>query len=219
VKLLHEHAHLPVWYFPLEDVRQDLLEPTDRHTHCPKKGDASYYDLRAGDREVPAGAWYYPEPLAGTPPIKDLLAFYWDRMDHWLEEDEEIFVHVRDPYHRIDVLRSDRHIRVALDGQVVAETSRAIGLFETSLPPRWYIPREDVSAELERSDTVTRCPYKGEASYLSVKHEDGSVRADLVWYYDDPLPEVGRIAGLLCFYDEKLELEFLPAPARAHTGG
>jgi uncharacterized protein (DUF427 family) len=140
-------------------------------------------------------------------------------MDHWYEENEEVFVHARDPYHRIDVIQSDRHIRISLEGQVLAETRRAVGLFEASLPARWYIPREDVLAELEPSDTHTGCPYKGTASYYSVKLEDGSIRKDLIWYYEDPLPEVGRIAGLLCFYNEKVELELLPAeaPAQAST--
>ena len=82
-----------------------MLEPSDRHTHCPKKGDASYYTIRVGDHVVDAGAWYYPEPLEGAPPIKDLIAFYFNRMDHWYEEDEEIFVHPRDPYHRVDLVR------------------------------------------------------------------------------------------------------------------
>jgi uncharacterized protein (DUF427 family) len=217
--LLHESGHQPIYYFPPEDVRTDLLEPASRHTHCPKKGDASYYTIRAGDQVVEAGAWYYPEPLDGAPPIKDLIAFYWNRMDHWFEEDEEVFVHPRDPYHRIDVLRSDRHVRISLDGQLLAETRRAVALFEASLPARWYIPREDVVAELEPSETHTGCPYKGTASYHSVKLEDGSVRKDLIWYYEDPLPEVAKIAGLLCFYNEKVDLELLPAeaPAQAST--
>lgn len=200
--LLHESGLQPVYYFPAEDVRRDLLEPSDRHTHCPKKGDASYFTLRAGDRVVENGAWYYPDPLEDAPPIKDLIAFYFDRVDRWLEEDEQIDVHPRDPYHRIDVLQSDRHVRISLDGRVLAETRRAVALFESSLPPRWYIPREDVIADLEPTDTVTRCPYKGTAGYYSAAAVN-----DLVWYYENPLPEAGRIKGLLCFFNEKVDLE------------
>lgn len=200
--LLHESGLQPVYYFPAEDVRRDLLEPSDRHTHCPKKGDAAYFTLRAGDRVVENGAWYYPDPLRDAPPIKDLIAFYFDRVDRWLEEDEEVSVHPRDPYHRIDVLRSDRHVRLSLDGRVLAETRRAVALFESSLPPRWYIPREDVIADLDPTDTVTRCPYKGTAGYYSAAGVE-----DLVWYYEDPLPEVSRIKGLLCFFNEKVDLE------------
>src|ERR1700727_732909 len=98
--MLSESGHQPVYYFPREDVRADVLEPSDRHTRCPKKGEASYHSIRVGDTLVENGAWYYPEPLEGATPIKDMIAFYWDRMDHWYEEDEEVVVHPRDPYHR-----------------------------------------------------------------------------------------------------------------------
>ena len=205
--VLHESGLQPIYYFPPEDVRSDVLEPTDRHTHCPKKGDASYYTIQAGGETVENGAWYYPDPLPEAPFIKDLIAFYFDRMGRWLEESEEISVHPRDPYHRVDVVSSDRHIRVLLEGEVLAETDRALALFESNLPPRWYIPREDVRAELEPSDTVTRCPYKGTAAYYSVNRADGGDGADLIWYYDTPLAEVGRITGLLCFFNEKVDIE------------
>ena len=146
--MLHESGLQPVYYFPPEDVRTDLMTSTDRHTRCPKKGDASYYTIQAGGETVENGAWYYPDPLPDAAFLKDLVAFYFDRMGRWLEEDEEIVVHPRDPYHRVDVLRTDRHIRVLLDGEVLAETQRALALFESNLPTRWYIPREDVRAEL-----------------------------------------------------------------------
>ena len=205
--MLQESGLQPVYYFPPEDVRTEVMTPTDRHTHCPKKGDASYYTIQAGGETVENGAWYYPEPLPDAPFLKDLVAFYFDRMGRWLEEDEEIVVHPRDPYHRVDVLRSDRHIRVLLDGEVLAETRRALALFESNLPTRWYIPRDDVRAELLPSETVTRCPYKGTASYHSVKLSGGGEGTDLVWYYDAPLAEVGRIAELLCFFNEKVDIE------------
>jgi len=205
--MLHESGHQPVYYFPPEDVRAEFLEPSDRHTHCPKKGDASYYTIRVGDHAVDAGAWYYPEPLDGAPPIKDLIAFYWNRMDHWYEEDEEVFVHPRDPYHRVDLVSTDRVVRVSLDGEVLAESRRALALFETSLPPRWYLPRADVFAALEDSDTVTRCPYKGIASYHSVRLSSGELARDLVWYYPDPIADASRIEGLLCFFNERVDLE------------
>ncbi len=205
--LLHEAGHQPIYYFPPEDVRREVLEHSDRHTHCPKKGDASYYTIRVGDHIVDAGAWYYPDPIAGAPPIEDLIAFYWNRVDRWLEEDEEVFVHPRDPYHRIDVLRSARHVRVCLEGEVLAESERATALFESNLPTRWYLPREDVRAELAPSDTVTRCPYKGLAGYHSVRLATGEVHKDLIWFYPDPLAEAMRIAGLLCFFNEQVDLE------------
>jgi uncharacterized protein (DUF427 family) len=205
--LLHESGHQPIYYFPPEDVRAELLERSDRHTRCPKKGEASYYTIRVGDHVVDAGAWYYPDPIDSAPPIKDLIAFYWNRMDHWLEEDEEVFVHPRDPYHRVDMVRTERHIRVSLDGELLAESRRAIALFESNLPPRWYLQREDVVAELERTDTMTRCPYKGTASYYSVKLENGEQAKDLIWTYTEPMSVCSRIAGLLCFFNERVDIE------------
>jgi uncharacterized protein (DUF427 family) len=205
--ILQESGLQPVYYFPREDVRLELFEPTDRHTKCPSKGEASYYSIRVGDREVRNGAWYYPEPIEGAEPIADMIAFYWDRVDRWLEEDEEIYVHPRDPYHRIDVLQSSRHVRVSLEGELLAESDRPLALFESNLPTRWYLPREDVVAELEPTDTVTRCGYKGQASYYSVRLASGDTVRDLVWTYEDPLEETGRIKGLLCFFNERVDIE------------
>jgi uncharacterized protein (DUF427 family) len=205
--LLSESGLQPVYYFPPEDVRSDVLEPSDRHTRCPKKGEASYHTIRAGDKVVEAGAWYYPETIAGAEPIRGMIAFYWDRMDHWYEEDEEAFVHPRDPYHRVDVIPTSRHIRISLDGEVLAETEGAMALFESNLPTRWYIPRADVSVELEPTETVTHCPYKGTASYYAVKRENGHSVKDLIWYYDDPLRAVDGIAGRLCFFNERVDVE------------
>jgi uncharacterized protein (DUF427 family) len=130
-----------------------------------------------------------------------------NKMDEWYEEEEQVFVHPRDPYHRIDVLQSSRHVRVEVNGEVVAETQRPMVLFETGLPPRYYIPEEDIRMELlEESEETTRCPYKGVASYYSVEVGDERVE-DLVWYYPEPIPEAARIKGLLCFFNEKVDLE------------
>ena len=200
--LLQESGLMALYYFPPGDVRTDLLEPSDKHTRCPKKGEASYYNLRLGQRLIEDAAWYYPDPIEGAPPLKDLVAFYWDRVDQWFEEDEELFGHARDPYHRIDVRPSSRHIRISRDGELLAETHRPMALFESNLPVRWYIPREDVVAEITASETTSVCPYKGQAQYYSVAgHED------LIWFYSEPLPEASPIAGLLCFYNEKVDLE------------
>lgn len=205
--IVQESGLQPVYYFPRDDVRLELFEPTERHTKCPTKGEASYYSIRVGDREVRNGAWYYPDPIEGAAPIGDMIAFYWDRVDRWFEEDEQIFVHPRDPYHRIDVLRSDRHVRISLDGELLAESRRPTALFESNLPPRWYLPREDVVADLEPTDTVTRCGYKGQASYYAVKLASGDTVSDLVWTYEEPFEEAGRIAGLLCFFNERVDIE------------
>ncbi|MDQ3966496.1 MAG: DUF427 domain-containing protein, partial [Actinomycetota bacterium] len=127
--------------------------------------------------------------------------------DAWYEEDEEVFVHPRDPYHRVDILDSSRHVRVLVNGEVVAETDRPELLFETGLPTRYYIPPEDVREELlVPSDTTTQCPYKGVASYWSVD-AGGELFEDLSWYYPEPLPEAAKISGLLCFFNERVDLE------------
>ncbi len=207
VKLMHETGHLPVYYLPQEDVRMDLLEESDHKTPCPFKGEASYWSVKVDDEFAENAVWGYPEPIDSAPPIAGYLAFYWNKMDAWYEEDEEVFVHPRDPYHRVDILESSRRVRVSVNGEVVAETERPKVLFETGLPPRYYIPPEDVREDvLVESEKTTRCPYKGVASYYSV--EAGGERIEnLVWYYPDPIPEAPKIRGLLCFFNEKVDLE------------
>ena len=135
-------------------------------------------------------AWNYPEPLEGMEALKDLIAFHFDALDEWLEEDEPVIGHPRDPYHRIDVNRSSRRVKVSLDGKTLAESDRPIALFETGLPTRWYLPREDVNmALLEDSDTRTTCAYKGHAATFSVGgHED------VAWTYVDPTARSSRSA-------------------------
>ena len=205
-KLLHEHGHLPVYYFPREEVRTDLLEPTARSTRCPWKGEASYWSIVVGGCTAENAAWAYLDPLEEAPPLAGHIAFYWHAMDEWFEEDEPAIVHARDPYHRVDILDTSRHVRVEVAGETVAETRRARVLFETSLPPRWYIPPDDVSSDvLVHSEGRTGCAYKGYASYYSV-HAGGEVADDLVWYYPDPRPEAARIAGYLAFFNERADI-------------
>jgi uncharacterized protein (DUF427 family) len=207
VTVLHESGLQPVYYFPPGDVRAELLVRSDRHTHCPKKGDASYWTIQVGDRRVEHAAWSYADPIPGATPIAGMIAFYWQRIDRWYEEDEEVFVHPRDPYHRVDILRSSRHVRITLNGELLADSRRPTALFESNLPPRWYLPREDVVASLEPSDTITRCPYKGAASYHSVRLQDGALERDLVWCYAAPMADAQRIAGLHAFFDERVDVE------------
>ena len=128
-------------------------------------------------------------------------------MSRWLEEGQEIHTHPRDPYARVDVLATDRHITISLGGELLAETDRALAVFETSLPTRWYLPIEDVRAALTPSDSTSRCPYKGEAHYYSVAVPEGEDGHDLVWYYPEPYDEVRRIKDLVCFFNEKVDIE------------
>jgi uncharacterized protein (DUF427 family) len=207
-KLLHETGYLPVYYLPEDDVRTDLLHPTDHTTHCPFKGDASYWSIRVGDDERENAVWSYPQPVEGAPPLKRLLAFYFDAVDEWWEEAERIGVHPRDPYHRCDVARSDRHVVVRVGSEVVADSTRPTLLFETGLPPRFYLPEADIEEDLlEPSETRTSCPYKGTTSrYFTVIAGDERL-VDVAWAYDDPHAEVAGIAGLIAFYNEKVDLE------------
>ena len=202
VLLLHERGHLPVWYFPRADVRFDLLTPTDRTSHCPFKGDSSYWTVEAGGSVAENRVWAYPHPLAAVRQIADRVAFYWNAMDAWLEEDEEVFVHPRDPYHRVDAIRSSRNVRVSLDGAVLAASTRPLALFETALPSRWYLPKDDVVAALVPTARSSRCPYKGVASYWSVGGHDG-----VAWSYESPIAEISSIEGLVCFFDERIDVD------------
>lgn len=202
--LVWEKPFYPAYYFPADDVRTHLLQPTGRVEHSPSRGDAQLLDLVVGDRTVPDAARRFPEsPIAE---LRDFVRFDWDAIDHWLEEDEEVFVHPRDPYKRIDVLRSTRHVVVKVDGVVVADSHAPVLLFETSLPTRYYLPLSDVNLELlERSDHTTACPYKGTAGYYSVRVGD-ALHENLVWTYPTAHPEVHKVAGLLAFYHERAEI-------------
>ena len=203
---LFETGHLPVYYFPRADVRFDLLEPTNEKSHCPYKGDASYYTVVAGGRRYENAVWAYPEPIASVPELADYVAFYWAQADAWYEEDDEVFKHPRDPYHRVDVLSSSRHVEVRVGGVLVAESRRPRLLFETGLPVRYYLPKLDVRQELlVPSPTRSRCPYKGEAVYWSVRAGD-ELLEDIVWSYPAPIPEAPKIENLLAFYNEKADI-------------
>lgn len=206
VMLLRETGRLPVYYFPRQDVRMDLLTPSGYTAHNPHIGEAAYSTVKAGDKAAEDAAWSYTEVLPGAPDLRGYVAFEWNKMDAWFEEDDEVFVHPRDPYKRIDVMHSSRHIRVVVGGETVAETHRPRLLFETGLPTRYYIPKEDVRMDLlVPTDTHTRCPYKGLASYYAVKMS-GQLFKDIVWYYPYPIPECPKIENLVCFYNEKVDL-------------
>jgi uncharacterized protein (DUF427 family) len=205
VMLLREPGHVPVYYFPRADVRIDLMARTARKSHCPRKGSCSYFTLSAGGRTTQDAAWSYEAPLAALAPITNSIAFYWDHMDQWLEEDEEVFRHPRDPFRRVDVCASHREVRVVLAGQEVARTTDARFLFETGHPTRYYLPRPDVRMDwLVPSATRTTCPYKGNAVYFHALIGDRRVE-DVAWSYPEPVPECARIAGLLCFFNERVD--------------
>jgi len=205
VMLMLEARHTPVYYFPTGDVRMDLMVPTDKKTHSPYKGEASYWTIKVGDRVAANAVWSYLDPLPERADIKGYAAFYWDKMDAWYEEDDEVFVHPRDPYKRVDVLHSSRHVRVVVEGQVMADTRRPRLLFETGLPTRYYIPKADVRMDLLiPTETTTRCPYKGKASYWSIRIGNVEVK-DIAWSYPAPIPECPKIENLVCFFNERVD--------------
>jgi uncharacterized protein (DUF427 family) len=202
--LVWESPHYPTYYFPAEDVRAELLEPDGEIAHSPSRGDGERLTVRAGSRAAPGAAIRYE-----SSPIEQLrgaVRLEWAAMDAWFEEDEEVFTHARDPYSRIDILASSRHVRVEVEGEVVAESTSPRLLFETGLPVRFYLPKPHVRMDaLERSETVTHCPYKGRAETWSVRAA-GRLHEDLAWSYPAPFPESQKIAGLIAFYNEKVDL-------------
>jgi uncharacterized protein (DUF427 family) len=201
--LVWEIPYYPAYYVPAADVRAKLVS-TGRTERSPSRGEAEILDV-VTDRGTAAGAARrYPDsPIEA---LRDAVRLDFAAMDEWLEEDEPIYVHPRSPYSRVDILASSRHVRVEIDGVTVAESRSPRILFETGLPPRYYLPLPDVRMDLlVPSDTHTSCPYKGTAGYWSVE-VNGKRYEDHVWIYRTPLPESQKIAGLACFYNEKVDL-------------
>ena len=200
-----EHPHYPQWYLPLADVADGVLEPTATTSRSPSRGTASHYTVRAGGKQARDAAWRYPDsPIEA---LRDRVRFDWSAMDAWFEEDEEVFVHPRSPNTRIAILPSSRHVVVTVDGTVVADSTRPTFLHESGLPMRTYLPKTDVRMDLlVRTDTRTGCPYKGWASYWTLRLDDGTEHGDIAWSYRTPLRESQPIAGLVAFHDSRVDV-------------
>ncbi|MDG4665965.1 DUF427 domain-containing protein [Mycobacterium sp. 236(2023)] len=198
-----EVPYYPQYYIPRSDVVDGVLRD-DEHPLRVQFGAARRFSL-AGDGGVvvPSAARVFDDD-AGA--VAGLVRFEWNSLS-WFEEDEPIFGHPRNPYARVDALRSHRHVTVTLDGVTLADTRSPVLLFETGLPTRYYIDRTDVAFEhLVPTDTETLCPYKGVTSgYWSVRVGDTEY-ADLAWTYETPLPAVGPITNLVAFYNEKVDI-------------
>src|SRR5439155_2817705 len=185
------------------DVRATLADSggTD---HSPSRGTATILDVTAGGRTAKGAALRYADSPFDE--LRDAVRLDWDAMDEWLEEDEPVYTHPRNPYTRVDILASSRHVRVEIDGVTVADSHSPRILFETGLPPRYYVPLTDLRTDLLRpSQTRTHCPYKGEAGYWSIE-VNGRTYTDYIWIYRAPLPESQKIAGLASFYNERVDL-------------
>ncbi|MGI8485967.1 MAG: DUF427 domain-containing protein [Thermomicrobiales bacterium] len=205
-EMLHETGEFIQWYVPLDDVRTDLLEPGDHRTNDLYKGEASHYTLRVGDRTEVDAAWSYSQPPAEMRQLSGLVAFPFDRLDAWFEEDEQIIGHPRDPYHRFDCRRTSEHVEVRVGGEIVAETRRAVKLFETSIAPRYYIPFDDVKPEcLTPSATRGICPYKGKEAYYTVHAGDTTI-SDGAWIISEPFGEATAVVGHVSFWGEGTEV-------------
>jgi uncharacterized protein (DUF427 family) len=199
-----EWPAFPQYYIPMADVDANALVDEDHDEHL-RRGTARRYGVRSGDDHRPGVAHHYlKSPVAG---VAGTVRFDWAAFDAWFEEDEEVFVHPRNPYSRVDALRSTRGVTVSLEGVELARSSSPVMVFETGLPTRYYLNRTEVHFEhLESSDTVTSCPYKGRTTgYWSVRLGDRIV-PDLAWAYDFPTLALQPIAGLIAFYNEKVDI-------------
>lgn len=201
--LVWELPYYPTYYLPAGDITAKLTA-TGSTERSPRLGTAELLDVATAGAVAAGAARRYPDsPVAE---LRDTVRLDWKAMTEWWEEDERVYVHPRSPYTRIDILPSSRHVRVELEGVTLAESPAPHILFETGLPPRYYLPVSDVRLPLlRRSKHHTQCPYKGTASYWSVEVH-GARHENLVWSYPTPLPESQRIAGLLCFYDERVDV-------------
>jgi len=204
VLLVYETKRPPVYWFPIGDVRMDLL--AIKEPAVSSGSPTVHWRSNTGGRIADNLAWSYANPTGDLAALEGHVAFYWNAADAWFEEDEQVYVHPRDPYTRVDTVHSSRKVRVEVDGQMIAESTRPVVLYETGLPTRYYIPKLDVRMDLlEPTNTVTHCPYKGDASYWTLR-VGAKTHVDFVWSYPRPIPEIPKIENLLCFYNEKVEL-------------
>lgn len=205
--LLHETGRLPVFWFPPAALHGDLALPAERHDDVPALGVIGFHDVRVAERLEPGAVRVLERPADGGPLPPTFVSLDWDAVDEWFVEDEQLFGHPRDPYSRIDVWKTTRHVRVLLDEVVLADTRRARILVETALPPRFYVPPEDVRTDLLLpSPHRSRCAYKGSASYWHVRVSD-RLEEDLVWTYATPQHDAEPVRDMLCFFNERVDIE------------
>jgi uncharacterized protein (DUF427 family) len=206
VTLLHETGRYPVAYFPPADLDAALLRPSGKRTQHQHLGQTLWWSLKIGGQRFGEVAWSHPRPPRHAQPMAGLVAFVWDAMDAFYEEDEPILGHAADPYHRVDVRSSRRQLTVELGGEPVAGTHAPLAVFETGFAPRWYVPRRDVTdGVLHDHPLQTLCPYKGVARHFDVA-AGGRRAAAAAWSYPAALPESARLAGYVCFDPGQLDL-------------
>lgn len=203
-RYLWEWPHYPQYMIPFEDLDPDCVA-AEAGTHRLSRGTVTSLGLRVGQTHRRAAGRRYEQSRIAE--LVGLVRLEWDALDAWFEEDEQVFVHPRNPYVRVDALRSSRRVRVEQDGLLLAESDAVVMVFETGLPTRCYFDRSAIDfSHLVPSDTITACPYKGRTSgYWSVRVGD-RVHADLAWTYDFPTRQLLPIAGLIAFYDERVDV-------------
>jgi uncharacterized protein (DUF427 family) len=181
--LVRGDSGIPIYYFPQEHVTLGHPHPSGRVVTVETKGNATFWNAGVGDCLAENTAWTFDDAEGDAAVTKGYVAFDWSQIDRWFEEDEEAFVHARDPYHRVDVVNFRRSVGVVVGGKVLAKTTRSRVLFEAELPVRYYIHPEDVMIEvMEPSGAVTQCPYKGSAEYFRCESA-ATVLEDIVWTY------------------------------------
>ena len=184
----------------------DCLQLSDHTAQPTQKGESIFWNVHVGDKIANNAAFTFKNSPDKGPQLENYIAFEWNKMDSWFEEDAEVFVYARDPHKRVDVLHSSRHIKVVLDDSEIVNSQHPWLLFETGLPTRYYFSAQDVRMELlVASETVTRCPYKGEAHFYSVKTED-KLYEDIAWTYRYPALECLAIQGLVSLLNEKVDI-------------
>jgi uncharacterized protein (DUF427 family) len=214
VTLLHEPGRYPVAYFPLGDITDDVLQPSEHATRHQDLGATSWYTVQAAAHSTPRAAWQHTELPGYSSELKGRVAFAWRAMDAFYEEDERIVGHAADAYHRIDIRQTSRHLVVRHEDRVVADSMRPLALYESGFAPRWYVPRADVDeSALTPAQGQTFCPYKGLCSYYDIA--DARKAA---WSYQDAWPEVRRISGLVSFEPDKVEVHLDGTRLRLEPG-
>jgi uncharacterized protein (DUF427 family) len=199
-----EWPHYPQYYIPVGDIDPAVLVD-EQHPQRLSRGTARRHGLRVGETSRPGALRLYTDDAIDG--LAGMARFEWDALDAWYEEDEQVFVHPRNPYTRVDALRSTRHVRVELEGVVLGESSSPVLVFETGLPTRYYLnPTEVDLTHLVATDTVTACPYKGVTSGYWSARVTGTTHPDIAWTYDFPTRQLLPITGLIAFYNEKVDI-------------
>jgi uncharacterized protein (DUF427 family) len=215
VLLLFEPGRYPVAYFPETDVSPETLERSEHTTRHPDLGETSWYIVKAGEKQAKRGAWQHVNLPAYASELQARVAFAWEAMDAFYEEDERILGHAADSYHRIDIRQTSRNLIVRHGDRVIADTKQPLALYESGFAPRWYVPRADIdeSALTVVEHHQTFCPYKGVCSYYDI----GDARLG-AWSYREAYPEVGRISDLVSFEPEIVSVQLDGTQLKLESG-